>query len=703
MAKRGGFFEGFRTLLQMPIVDGVEHYHAVRGPAVYLADTASAQDVAFVGAMIPGALLIDQDMLEARRTYALFNISIARLALEKLKAGKSVVVFVQSQMVRQPQPHLAYESAGFLARKAGVPLVPVQLSGLERTKHSLRKPYDGVLEKRARPYIVFGPSARLPRFGHLAGQRLRRAEAAFAHDLVARLTYERFSRFSNVLEGVREAAFQQGEARTIIRDMLNPAGLTYKKLLIGAAVIGAKIEANTAQDEVVGLMLPTATGAAVAFLGCLWAERVPAMLNYTAGAANVLAACRTAQIGQVLTSRAFVEKANLQALVEALSAEVEVIYLEDVRASLSPFDKVKGLLTYKRPLKRGGDDTAVILFTSGSEGAPKGVALSHRNLLSNAAQAFARVDVGPWDHMFNALPVFHSFGLLAGIIVPLVRGFPTFLYPSPLHYKAITDLVRQKRPTIFLSTDTFLKGMAQVADSIDFASVRYIVAGAEALKKETRALWRERFGKDIFEGYGVTETAPVVAVNTRIFSAEGTVGRLMPHMDYVLEPVEGITLGGRLLLRGPNVMKGYIRPEEPGVIVPPEQGWFDTGDICTVDDFGFIRIVGRAKRFAKIGGEMVSLSAAEQLFTALVGEEAKLGIVALPDPKKGERLVAVTTTVGLSRTDFVAHAKGQGAQDLMVPHSVLTISDADFPLLGSGKTNYPALNEWVKAQVSLAA
>ena len=336
-------------------------------------------------------------------------------------------------------------------------------------------------------------------------------------------------------------------------------------------------------------------------------------------------------------------------------------------------------------MKRSPDDRAAILFTSGSEGAPKGVVLSHRNMLANAAQAAARIDFGRTDKVFNVLPVFHSFGLTAGLILPLVSGVRVYLYPSPLHYRIVPELIYASNATILFGTDTFLAGYARSAHPYDFRSLRYILAGAEPVKESTRRTYMEKFGLRILEGYGVTETAPVLALNTPMFNRFGTVGRLMPGMEARLEAVPGVEDGGRLWVKGPNVMLGYLKADKPGVLEPPAEGWHDTGDIVVIDPQGFVTIKGRAKRFAKVAGEMVSLAAVETLASEL-WPDAMSAVASVPDARKGEKLVLVTERRGAKRADFQAFAKAKGAADLMVPGEVLVVDKV--PVLGSGKLDY---------------
>jgi len=403
----------------------------------------------------------------------------------------------------------------------------------------------------------------------------------------------------------------------------------------------------------------------------------------------------------VITWRGFVEKAKLDKLVDAIARSVRIVYLEDLRETVSTVDKIRGLIGNRRALVwRKADDPAAILFTSGSEGTPKGVVLSHRNMLCNAAQAAARMDFGRSDKVFNTLPVFHAFGLTVGLVLPLVSGVPVFLYPSPLHYRVIPELVYGANATILFGTDTFLSGYGRAAHPYDFRSVRYVLAGAEPIKEATRRLWAEKFGLRILEGYGVTETAPALALNTPMFNRFGTVGRLLPGVEAKLEQVPGVEEGGRLYVRGPNVMLGYLKADQPGVLVPPGEGWHDTGDIVTIDREGFVTIKGRAKRFAKIGGEMISLAAVETLASEL-WPNVLSAVVTEPDPRRGERLVLVTEEKGATRAAFQAHAKSKGSPDLMAPAEVMVVDK--LPVLGSGKADLVAVGRLVMQRQRVAA
>jgi acyl-[acyl-carrier-protein]-phospholipid O-acyltransferase / long-chain-fatty-acid--[acyl-carrier-protein] ligase len=369
---------------------------------------------------------------------------------------------------------------------------------------------------------------------------------------------------------------------------------------------------------------------------------------------------------------------------------VELIWLEDVREKLGIIDKLYGAIALRfaaslhRRLVISQRDPAAVLFTSGSEGAPKAVVLSHSNLLANRRQIAARVDFSPADLALNALPMFHSFGLTGGFLLPLLSGVRVFLYPSPLHYRIVPEIAYATGATILFGTDTFLAGYARRANPYDFYALRYVFAGAERVREETREIWSEHFGKRILEGYGVTECSPVIAVNTPMHYRAGTVGRFLPLVEHRLEPIPGIADGGRLMVRGPNVMAGYLRG---GNIEEPPDGWYDTGDIVTVDGEGFVAIIGRVKRFAKLGGEMVSLAAAERI-AETAAPEIRHAVVTLPDPRRGEKLILVTEAHAFDRTRLLEAAHQLGLPEIAVPREVIEIDH--MPLLGTGKTDYAA-------------
>lgn len=472
--------------------------------------------------------------------------------------------------------------------------------------------------------------------------------------------------------------------------------MSYDRLILGATIIGRKIEKQTAPGERVGLMLPNVVGIAAVFCGIQLVGRVPAMLNFSAGLKSLVAACKTVRMETMITSRRFIEQAGLDDVIAELSKHVHILWTEDLRASVNALDKLKGVWDAKRARQRferrrvAPSDTAVILFTSGSEGLPKGVALSHSGILANCEQFLKAEKINESRAIFNALPTFHSFGLTVGLVAPLVIGMRTYLYPSPLHYKQIPAEVKASGCDILVGTDTFMAGWGRVAKKEDFENLTLVVLGAERVKEATRKLWMDKFGLWLLEGYGVTECAPVICANTPEHKKDGSVGRLMPGMKYRIEPIPGLKSGGRLHVKGPNIMRGYMRHEAPGLLEPPTAGWHDTGDIVDVDIEGYVTIQGRAKRFAKIGGEMVSLAAVE-MNIAQVWPDNNHAVVAVDHETKGEALMLITDLIDPDKKRLTKWAKINGVPELMMPKKFVHIEE--LPVLGTGKVDYLSLQE----------
>ncbi len=474
--------------------------------------------------------------------------------------------------------------------------------------------------------------------------------------------------------------------------------LTYTGLIRAAFVLGRKIAAMTEPKERVAILLPSSMGVVVTFFGLHAFGRVPVMLNFTAGERNLKAAIKAAGVKKILSAKRFVDQAKIDDLIEVLSKEAEIVWLDDVRASIGLPDKLFGLMAGLMPgqfrTKTLPSDPGVILFTSGSFGAPKGVVLTQKNLVANARQVATHIALDPNWVMFNPLPTFHCFGLTGGVVLPLLNGLKAFQYPSPLHAKQIVSLLAEVKASILFATDTFLNQWARVASPDDFRTLQFVVGGAEKVRDETHHLFNTKFGGvKLLEGYGATEAAPVVAVNHPDRNRPGTVGQLLPGMEARVEPVEGITDGGRLYLRGPNVMAGYMSPDDPDRVEPLPDGWHDTGDIVDIDPEGYIAILGRVKRFAKIGGEMVSLSAVEGLVAA-VYPEARHAVVAVADSKKGEKLVLVTDRGDADVTRLAEWAREHGAPELAIPKKIVRVGE--LPVLGTGKTDYVAIQTLVE-------
>ena len=504
-----------------------------------------------------------------------------------------------------------------------------------------------------------------------------------------------------IFDALIDARDKYGAKKPILEDQdRNP--LTYTDLIRASFALGRKIAAMTKPGENVGVLLPSGSGSVVTFFALHAFGRVPTMLNFTAGLRNIKAACKLAKIKRVLTAHKFIELGKLHDIVDAIGEQAEITYLEDVRGTIGLSDKLfaaaAGLFPRQFRASAKPSDKGVVLFTSGSFGAPRGVVLTQANLVSNAQQIAAHIALDPAWVFFNPLPVFHCFGLTAGVILPIMTGMKAFQYPSPLHTKQIPPLMKDAGASVLLATDTFVNQYARSAEPDEMSGLKFIVCGAEKVREETHNLINEKFGGvPVLEGYGATEASPVIAVNKPEDNRRGTVGGLLPGQDWKIEPVEGIPEGGKLLVRGPNIMAGYLR--EDGGIDAPEGGWHDTGDVVSVTDDLWITIKGRVKRFAKIGGEMVSLTAAEDLASA-VWPDGRHAVISMPDKKKGEKLVLVTDRPDADVGPLVAHAQTIGAPELAVPRKILKVTEV--PVLGSGKTDYVAIQRMAETDTRAA-
>ncbi len=502
-----------------------------------------------------------------------------------------------------------------------------------------------------------------------------------------------------VFDALVEAGRRFGMGKAILEDQERHP-LSYTDLIRASFALGRKIAAMTNKGERVGVLLPSSAGATVTFFALHAFGRVPAMLNFTAGIRNLRAAVKLAGVRRVLTSHRFIEQGKLHDVVDALEQTCAITYLEDVRRRIGTADRLHafaaGLAPKRFSARLPSEDPAVILFTSGSFGAPKGVVLSHRNILANVAQVAAHIDLDPDWVMFNPLPVFHCFGLTGGVMLPLMTGMKAFQYPSPLHIKLIPPLIKDTKASILLATDTFVNQYARSAEPGALSDLRFIVCGAEKVREETHNLIAERFGPvPVLEGYGATEASPVIAVNKPTDNRRGTVGGLLPAMETRLERVDGIDRGSRLFVKGPNIMAGYLN--ENGGLEAPADGWHDTGDVVEITDDGWITILGRVKRFAKIGGEMVSLTAAESL-AAQIWPDARHAVISLADARKGERLILVTDQADANVAALLAYVQRLGGSELAAPRRIVKV--AEIPVLGSGKTDYVAIQRLAETEVS---
>jgi len=695
------------TLIYKVEVKGLDNYKKAGERVLIIANHTSFLDPLLLGVFLPDEITFAINTHIAQRWWLkpflrlsqvfpmdpTHPISLKNL-IHHMEGDTRTVIFPEGRITVTGSMMKIYDGPGMVADKSGATILPIRIEGAEYTHFSRLR---SIVRLRFFPKITMQilPPTHIAARKELSGKNRRKYSGHVLADIMTEMMFATSHYQQTIFSGLLEARKIHGGKHSVAED-LERLPLTYDNLITRTLAIGTALKTITANGEPVGVFLPNSTKTLCVVLGLQLHGRVPAMLNYSTGSAGMLSACTTAQVKTVLTSRRFIELGKLGEEADQLAQQVRLVYLEDLAEQITGWDKFKALLLSKtcgywyQPEQISADSPAVILFTSGSEGTPKGVVLSHANILANHRQVAARIAFNPQDVVLNFLPMFHSFGFTVGTLLPVLNGMTTFFYPTPLHFAVIPEIAYEINATIMFGTNTFFAAYGKKAHPYDFYSLRYVVAGAEKLQETTRQLWAEKFGIRILEGYGATETAPVAAVNTPMDFKAGTVGRLMPAMNYQLQQVPGIEDAGQLHVHGPNIMLGYLLANNPGQLVPTEsvfgKGWYDTGDIVHVDDDGFISIRGRSKRFAKVGGEMVSLTLVEQLATN-AWPDAHHAAISVPDEKKGEQIILVTTQKQATVAELAA--KSGGVTQISLPRKIVKV-DA-IPVMATGKTNYPAV------------
>ncbi len=691
-------------------VNGLENWKNLKGNVLIIANHTSFLDAVLLWVYLPDNLYFAIDTYVSQKWWVKpflhlvkyfpidpTNPMAVKSIIEEVKSGKPVVIFPEGRITTTGGLMKIYPGPAMIADKSKAQLLPICLEG---SQYSLFSRFGTQFKTRPQSKITI--TIQAPKTLHIdenvKGKARRLAAARGLYDIMVNMKYEAGNISETLFDSLIDAYKLVGRKKRIINDATRKP-LNFGQFLTAVFVLGKQIQKYANPGGYAGFLLPNMTASVVAFFGMRAFNITPCMLNFSTGVKNMLACCKASKISTVFTSKAFLEQGGLLEIAAALKqAGITLVYLEDLKTQITLWDKWVGLAAsyfprryYKRV--RGNvspKDPAVVLFTSGSEGTPKGVVLSHENIQANRLQLQSILDFGIKDRMFNAMPIFHSFGLTAGTLMPLLCGMPVFFYPSPLHYRIVPELIYDSNATIIFGTDTFFNGYAKMAHPYDFYSVRLAVVGAEKLKEETIRKYYDQFGLRIMEGYGATETAPVMAVNTPMYFKRGSVGRLLPGIEYKLEPIPGVEDGGKLLVKGANIMAGYLRESNPGVLEPPPDGWYDTGDIVRVDEDGFVFILGRAKRFAKIAGEMISLTAVETEINALWPNKMH-AVVNIPDAKKGEQLVLFTTEPTVERGALLTAFKERGFSELAVPKTIRVVDQ--IPLMGTGKVDYVKLKE----------
>lgn len=687
-------------------VEGMENYYNAGSRVVIVANHSSFLDAAIITCFLPDSLTYAVNTVIAEQWWAkpflalvnAFPIDqtkplVIRQLIRHVQQDVKCLIFPEGRITVTGAVMKIYEGPGLIADRAQAKLLPICIQGAEYTFFS---------RLRGKTHLRFAPKIKVKIYPpvdisvstDLRGRARRQYISNRLYEIITDMVFHSKDLNQTLYQVLLDSKRIYGRKHIIVEDV-NRRPLSYQKLLVRINVLGRVIAKNTQRKEHVGVLLPNSIAVLATFFGLLAYERVPVMLNFTSGERGIASACKTAAIKKIYTSRLFIEKARLEkAIAHLIEQGVEVIYLEEFKNQVGIIDKVVGLLrSFQHKHRTQTDpinDTATILFTSGSEGEPKGVALSHRNLLANCYQVTTRLDLTPQDRVFNVLPMFHSSGLSVGTLIPLFAGVKIFLYPSPLHYRMVPELVYDTDSTILLGTNVFLHGYARFAHPYDFYSTRLVFAGAEKLKDETRQMWVEKFGVRILEGYGATETSPMLTLGTPMHNKIGSVGRFLPDIQYKLIPVDDLPNGGELSVTGPNIMLGYILSDRPNVIQPPKDNYYNTGDVVHIDAEGYVFVHDRKKRFAKIAGEMISLTQVENYLEQL-WPKFQHAILANNDTRKGERLVLFTTNPNATRKDIIDFVRQNGYSELSIPRDIQIIEK--MPLMATGKVQYGELKK----------
>ncbi len=688
-------------------IKGLDNYAKAGKRVLIIANHTSFLDPLLLGVFLPNQITFAINTQISQRWWLKPFLRLSRVfpmdpthplslkdLIHHLENDTKTVIFPEGRITVTGSLMKIYDGTGMVADKSQATILPVRISGAQYTHFSK---LHRIVRLRFFPKITIHvlPPEYISAPKSLKGKARREYCGHLLSDIMTKMMFTtspyRQSIFSNLLESRKI----HGGKHKIAED-LDRSTLSYDNLITRSIAIGYALKNITTVGENVGVFLPNSTKTLITILGLQLHGRIPAMLNYSMGSASILSACKTAQVKTVLTSHRFIEMGNLNEEANQLSKHCSLVYLEDLAKNISALDKFTALIKSKTTTfwytdkQKNPDNPAVVLFTSGSEGTPKGVVLSHANIIGNLKQLEACISFNAKDIVLNYLPMFHSFGFTVGTMLPIINGMKTFFYPSPLHFSVIPEIAYETHATIMFGTNTFLTAYAKKAHAYDFYNMRYVVAGAEKLQENTRQIWADKFGIRILEGYGATETSPITSVNTPLYHKAGTVGRFMPCMDYKLEPIPGINDAGQLHVSGPNIMLGYLLADNPGKLVAPEsiygKGWYDTGDIVHVDDEGFISIRGRSKRFAKIGGEMVSLAAVEQL-AMNAWPDGHHAVISVPDAKKGEQIILFTSQKKATLSELFAASPG--VSNINFPKKILIVES--IPVMATGKTDYPAV------------
>ena len=680
------------------------NYRQARNKTIFISNFTSYLDV-FIYSTLPNAPIIAiakplQSNIILNFLFKIFQIKILEdnnfseiiNLIRNIKNGQNYIIFPEVQPNYKGSIAKIYEDIILIASKNKVNIVPMTINGshnsifVKRNSYLKKKLYSNI-------NIYFGKSQKIKLNNKLNKKELRKEAKNILFKIMSENYYDAIDKDKIIFQKLLDI-INKIKNKLIFTDS-NNNHINYKKLILGSIILGNKISKETVGEKRIGLLLPNVSGALVTFFSLQLIGKIPAILNFSNGTDRLLNSVRNSGLKYIYSSKLFVKKAKLEKFVELTQNEgVKIIYLEDVKSSINIFDKISAIFNSKiihkyltKINQSQPNDIAIILFTSGSEGSPKAVALTHKNIISNIAQTNSVINFNPDDRVFNALPIFHSFGLVIGSLLPILSGISSYFYPSPIHYNKIPNLIYRFGTTISFGTNYFLKKYADNADNLDFSSVRYIFAGAEKITSETKNIYFEKFGVRILEGYGATETSPVVTLNTPRSTKFNGIGQILPKIDCKIKKVENIKEGGELLIKADNVMKGYLDPKNPDKVIL-QKGFYNMGDIVTIDEDNHLKITGRTKRFIKIAGEMVSLNIVESHIRKISPNHIH-AVISFTSNEYKEDMILYSEDKNLTINKISDFFKENNIGKIFIPRNIAYRKD--IPILNSGKIDYDKL------------
>lgn len=693
-------------------IKGIENCLNAGKRVIVIANHVSLLDVPLLGACLPGKYMFAVNTQIAKRwwvklpsiltkTYTIDPSSAIKTKslIQEVADGNRCIIFPEGRLTTTGSLMKIYDGVALIAENANAVILPIYIDGPQYS------PFSYITDKvKVRWFpkvtLTISPARKITAPSDLKGKKRREYLSQTVYDTMSNMVFEGREFHQNLFISLLESCKFFGYRHVICED-INRKPANYYTLITKSLILRKCLKPIIAKQQNIGVFLPNSIGLIATIFSLFALGKTPALLNYASGLPNIISCCRTGKITTIISSRKFVEVGKFDGVIAALSnLKIKIIFLEDIAEKISIKQKISTaawplcnakFLYNKIPNRL--HDPAVMLFTSGSEGLPKAVMLSHKNIQTAVNQMISSIDLNIQDIAFNPLPIFHSFGLSCGTLMPIFNGIKVFTYPSPLHYRIIPEIIYDTNATVLVGTSTFLTGYQKFAHPYDFCNLRYVFAGAEKVNPQTRQFWFEQFGCRILEGYGATEASPVISINTPMHHKTNTAGRLLPGMEYKLTPHGGVTDGGRLWVKGGNIMLGYMLPENPGMLCPPPGGWHDTGDIVTVDDSKFITIIDRAKRFAKIAGEMVSLSAVENMLNFIWPTTSQV-VVSIACDRKGEKIVCVTNNKKADKKDIIQYCQSHHVSELTIPGEIIIVDEV--PTLATGKTNYVEILQKVK-------